>query len=285
MKAVRPLLFGVVLVCGVPQARGGVKLPAAAQEVIKQFEDEVADIEKGLEPDVKRLGDKTAAELKKVQDALSKEAKLDEAVAVRDLIRKLQTDNNIVVGDEVPAAAREVFKKHEDELATIHGKAAADFVKKRDRALAELQKMQDAFCKEAKLDEAVAVRHASRGIRDVTAKARPDPGYVSNGAEDIGAVFFYETTGVVTRQKLFGTDIYVVGSHLGMAAAHRGLLRNGEKGVVKVTIVPGLPAYTATTRNGVTSQPHGPHNVSFKVDRVYPFIGKAPVPVQEEAKP
>ncbi len=170
-------------------------------------------------------------------------------------------------------------------MAALQKKAAADFLTKRDRALAELKKMQDVFCKEAKLDEAVTVRDLIRGIRDGKSNAQADPGYVSNGEEDIGKVFFYEVTGVVTGQKLFGTDIYVVGSHLGMAAAHCGLLKDGQRGVVKVTILAGLPSFPATTRNGVSSGAWPAHNVSFKGERVYAFIGKVPVSAQPEAKP
>jgi hypothetical protein len=285
MKAIRPLLLGVVLLFAVPQARGQVELPAAAQEVIKQLEDETADIEKTIDPDIRRLRAKTIAELKKVQDAFCKEAKLDEAVAVRDLIRGLQAELNVVPTPDAPAAAREIFKQHDDELAAIYKKAEADFLKKRDRALAELKKMQDAFCKEAKLDEAVAVRDLIRTVRDGVSNALPDPGYVNNGQQDIGKVFYYETTGVVTGQSIYGTDIYTTGSHLGMAAVHCGLLKPGQKGVVKVTILAGQGNYPATTRNGVTSIAWGAYNVSFKVERVYAFIGKVPVTVQPEAKP
>jgi hypothetical protein len=285
MKAIRPLLLGAVLLYGVSQTRGQGDLPPAAQEVLKQFEEEAAEIEKRIEPDLKRLSEKTIAELKKVQDAFCREAKLDEAVAVRDLIRSLQAGINVIPGPGTPPAACEVFKQHDEEGAAVQKKAEADFVKKRDRALAELKKLQDAFCREAKLDEAVAVRDLIRTVRDGVSKALPDPGYVNNGQEDIGKVFYYETTGTVTGAAIYGTDIYTTGSHLGMAAVHCGLLKDGQKGVMKVTILPGQPEYKFTTRNGVTSHAWGAYGISFKVERVYGFIGKAPVTVHAELKP
>jgi hypothetical protein len=73
-------------------------------------------------------------------------------------------------------------------------------------------------------------------------------------------------------QSVWGSDVYTTGSHLGMAAVHCGLLKAGQKGVVKVTILPGQTSYDATTRHGVTSLAYGAWNVSFKVERVYGFV-------------
>ncbi len=47
-----------------------------------------------------------------------------------------------------------------------------------------------------------------------------------------------------------------------------------KTGIVKVTVLPGLNNYMATTRNGVTSQPWGNWGVSFKVERVFGPAGK-----------
>ncbi len=145
-----------------------------------------------------------------------------------------------------------------------------------DRILPELKKVQDAFCKEAKLDEAVAVRDLIRAMRDGVSSALADPGYVNNQAADIGKVFYYQVTGVSEGQQIYGTDIFTTGSHLGMAAVHSGVLKDKQKGFVKVTILPGQAAYTATTRHGVTSIAYGNWGVSFKVERAYVFVPKVP---------
>jgi hypothetical protein len=273
MKAIRLGLLSALILCQGPQARADVDLPAAAREVLKQYEDESADVDKKIEAEVKKVRDKTCVELKKLQDLFCKEAKLDEAVAIRDLIRCLQADRDSTLSGDLPAAAREVYKQHEVEVADAHKKVEADLVKGRDRTLAELKKIQDAFCKEAKLDEAVAVRDVIRMVRDGVTNALPDPGYVNNGTADIGKVFYYEVTGV-TSQSIYGTDVYTTGSHCGMAAVHRGILKDGQKGVVKVTILPGQKEYPATTRHGVASIYWGAYGVSFKVERVYGFVGK-----------
>jgi hypothetical protein len=283
MKAIRLGLIGAVLLCWLPAAPAQGQLPPAAQEVLTQFEKEAAELEKDVEAAVKRQVEKTAAELQKVQDMFCKEAKLDEAVAVRDLIRALRAGTDTAPGSDTPAAAREIYKQHEEELAEIPKKAQAEAKKRLDKAAAELQKVQDAYCKEAKLDEAVAVRDVIRLLRGGVTGALADPGYVNNAAADIGKVSYYEVTGVDAGQSIYGTDVYTTGSHLGMAAVHCGLLRPRQKGIVKVTILPGQAEYAATTRNGVTSIAYGKWDVSFKVERVYGFVGKLPASAPVDA--
>src|SRR5262249_36212811 len=92
----------------------------------------------------------------------------------------------------------------------------------------------------------------------------------------IGKVFYYEVTGVdqAMGQGIHGTDIYVNGSHLGMAAVHCGALKVRQRGIVRVTILPNQANYTASTRNGITSGAYsGNLGTSFKVERVHAFAG------------
>jgi len=277
MNVMRLGFLGAVLVCWVSQAPAGQDLPPAAEEVLKQSEQELVEAEKKIEEEGKKCRERMAGELKKIQDQFCKEAKLDEAVAVRDLIRSVQAGNRPVLGSEVPAAAREVCKQHEDELAEIVKKAEAEAAKRRDKITGELKKIQDQFCKEAKLDEAVAVRDLIRAIRENGGAALPDPGSVGGAAGDIGKVFYYDVTGINVGQGTWGTDVYTTGSHLGLTAVHSGVLQNGQRGIVKVTILPGREAYGSSTRNGITSQPYGPWGVSFKVERVIGFVVKRPI--------
>jgi hypothetical protein len=277
MKTIRLVVLGVVLLYGWAKAPAQVDLPPAAKEVLGQFEKDAAEIEKKVEAEIKKRGEKTAGELKLVQDQFCKEAKLDEAVAVRDLIRAVRAGTIVTLGGDLPPAAREIYQQHEEEVAAIRTKAEAEFKKGQDKVATELKLVQDQFCKEAKLDEAVAVRDLIRAVRDGATNALPDPGYVNNQAADIGKVFYYQVTGVKTGEAIYGTDVYTTGSHLGMAAVHCGLLKPRQKGVVKVTILPGQASYAATTRHGVTSTGYGSWGVSFKVERLYGWMGKLPV--------
>src|SRR5262245_19119509 len=197
MKAVRLGVLVGVLLWATP-ARAQVELPPAAKEVVRQLEDESVEIEQKAEADLAKWRDRTAAELKKVQDAFCKEARLDEALAVRNLIRAFQAGNYDVPSGDLPPAVREVYRTHEQGLDDILRKADGELGKRRDRVVAELKKVQDAFCKEAKLDEALAVRDLIRSVKEGVSRALPDPGYVNPGATDIGKVIHYQVTGVAT---------------------------------------------------------------------------------------
>src|SRR5262249_48370103 len=113
MKPIRLALLSAFLLFCLSEAPAQVDPPPAAQEVLKQFEEEAAEIDKQAEAELRKSRDKVAAELKKVQDAFCKEAKLDEAVAVRDLIRSLQAGTDGPLTADLPAAAREVYKQYE----------------------------------------------------------------------------------------------------------------------------------------------------------------------------
>jgi hypothetical protein len=71
--------------------------------------------------------------------------------------------------------------------------------------------------------------------------------------KNVGHSYFFQVTGE-THGPLWGTDVYTSDSNLGTAAVHAGLLRPGEAGVVKVTIVKPVHPFPGSTRNGVTSR-------------------------------
>ncbi len=277
MASVRLGVLGAILFCWLPADPAPGELPPAALEVVRQFEDEAIELDRAVERDLAAWREKTATALKDVQDAFCKDLKLDEAVAVRDVIRTLRADGEVVIAN-LPAAVQEAYRPFDREAEAIKSRIEEGYRKREERVTAELKKIQDVFCREAKLDEAVAVRDLIRGLRHGTANALPDPGYVNNGANDIGKVFTYAVIGA-TNGSIYGTDVYTTGSHLGMAAVHCGLLKAGQQGVVRVKILPGQGNYRSTTRNGITSIEYGNWGVSFKVERAFGFRAKpAPVP-------
>jgi hypothetical protein len=56
---------------------------------------------------------------------------------------------------------------------------------------------------------------------------------------------------------------------------------------VQLVLVPlerfGQDTYSASTRRGITSYAYGQWGVSFKVERVYGFVGKLPVAATPES--
>ena len=252
------------------------ELPAAAREVLTQFEAEAADLERKTEAEILKCRQRGVAELQKAQDELTRLGKLEEAAAVRTLIRLVERGAPVALPLGTPAVVRKAYRDFEEEVATLYEKAEAEFVMRRDLAAVELKKIQDAFCKEAKLDEAVAVRDRIRTLAEGKVNAQPDPGYIQAQVTDIGKTFYYEVTGIRGHAgyAIYGTDVYLIGSHLATAAVHCGLVNENQKGVVKVTIVPGQEIFPATTRNGVTSNVAGRADVAFRVERLYSFQAK-----------
>lgn len=271
MKAIRLAAFGVVLTAGLAMADEGGP-PAAGAEVLKQLAAEAAEIDRDTEVELARWRDRTATGLKDVQDRLCRQGLLDEALAVREVARRIQAGEKALPIDVAPPVVRRALRPFEDELAALHRKAEDRLAASEEKAADELKKVQDAFAKEAKLDEAVAVRDMITALRSGVgvgvADVLPDPVYVNNLPIDVGKVFYYEATGSVTGVP-YGTDVYTTGSPLGTAAVHCGVLKPDEKKVVKVTILPGQAQYATTTRNGVTSSSYGPWSVSFKVERAH----------------
>lgn len=67
---------------------------------------------------------------------------------------------------------------------------------------------------------------------------------------------------------VWGTDVYTDDSALAVAAVHAGLLKVGQSGTVKVTILPQENSYTGSARNGVTSLNYGYWHGSYRFDSV-----------------
>ncbi len=73
------------------------------------------------------------------------------------------------------------------------------------------------------------------------------------GYEDrIGQTFVFDLVGS-NLGSVYGTDVYTSDSYLGAAAVHAGVLAVGERGSVKVTMLPGQQSYMGSSRNGINS--------------------------------
>ena len=81
----------------------------------------------------------------------------------------------------------------------------------------------------------------------------PDPGKLTKWENSVGEVMLFDVVGQ-SEGRIFGTDTYTSDSDLAAAAVHAGVLRPGERGVVRVRIVPVLSSYRGSMRNGVESR-------------------------------
>ena len=90
------------------------------------------------------------------------------------------------------------------------------------------------------------------------------PPTVNQLQADVGDFYYLEVTGAI-RGAVWGADIYTADSSLAATAIHAGVLKVGETGLVKVTILPGQEQYEGTESNGVTSQAFGRFPKSFRI--------------------
>ena len=74
---------------------------------------------------------------------------------------------------------------------------------------------------------------------------------------------YYLPPGGSASGRLWGTDVYTDDSSIGTAAVHAGLISFQNGGTVTIEIRQGQSSFSATTRNGVTSNAYGSWPGSF----------------------
>ena len=133
-----------------------------------------------------------------------------------------------------------------------------------------LQELQDAYCRNAQLDEALSVRDMIRQLQTQASAASslpepvvtPLPGAVESPyAYDLrgqnGKTFYRRLTGSVDGYVWGGeNNIYTDDSILATAAVHAGVLKAGETAMVRFTILAGKDSYVGSEKNGVTTRPY-----------------------------
>jgi hypothetical protein len=80
------------------------------------------------------------------------------------------------------------------------------------------------------------------------------------------ASFTIEVVGSSSGQ-VWGTGTYTDDSSIGAAAVHAGVLKPGERGLVRVTLVPGQAKYAGSLQNGIESSEYAAWPGSFRVER------------------
>lgn len=182
--------------------------------------------------------------------------------------------NSIPVSPEsLPAPAQVLVAAFEGESDTIRQKAEQEIQAKRQTLIETLQALQDSYTREAKLDEAVAIRDTIRQLKISHLKPLPDPGILNEYANRIGETFYFDITGQVGHS-IWGSEVYTADSHLATAAVHAGILKVGQRGIVKVTIIKSPEPHRGSTANGATSSNWGSYTASYTVES--PFHNVAP---------
>jgi hypothetical protein len=133
-----------------------------------------------------------------------------------------------------------------------------------DQTLSRLRRLRTDAEQAAKLEDALALRDAVASVIAARLGALPDPGTVTEWRGQIGRSMVFQVTGRVNGS-IWGSDVYTDDSDLGTAAVHAGLLKPGQTGVVQVTLMPGLPRYPASQRNGVASSTYAAWSGSYRI--------------------
>jgi hypothetical protein len=167
--------------------------------------------------------------------------------------------------DPVPEDARKLIEDYDKEAKAIKEKADKEVKEKREKLVEKLKQLQDTYARAAKLDEAVAIREKIKAIKLGASEFKPDPGTVGGLRDKVGQTFVFEVTGR-TDGTVWGTGIYTDDSPLATAAVHAGVLKNGQKGLVKVTILKGEASYVGSTANDVTTNPYGEWQGSYRIE-------------------
>jgi hypothetical protein len=177
---------------------------------------------------------------------------------------------------DLPADAKEIIGSFDTDAAAIRKKIEEAIQERRLRLIDELQKAQDRYTREAKLDEAVAIRDTIRKLKTAHLPVRPYPGSLYEFRQFEGQTLYFEVTGRIGGS-VWGSDVYTGDSDLATAAVHAGAVAIGQTAVLEVQIQPSQPQYVSTTRNGVTSSGWGSYPFSYTVKRWVP-VEKRPTP-------
>jgi hypothetical protein len=107
---------------------------------------------------------------------------------------------------------------------------------------------------------------------DSLADALPDPGTLAGFAGQVGRTYVFRVTGAGGQQGqlqmggVWGTGVYTTDSALALAAVHAGILRAGQTGAVRVTLMGNVPAFMGSFQNGINSGNY-PGYAGYKVSK------------------
>lgn len=165
----------------------------------------------------------------------------------------------------LPSAAQEIMGTFRSQVLAIQRRANQQMETHKSQAIADLQEVQEKYTREGKLDEAIAVRDLIRSLKMPAIVPLPDPGTMSSYTNKVGRSYYFRVTGS-TAGSIYGSGIYTYDSPLATAAVHAGALKQGETGIVRVTMLGPQSSYASTNKNGVQSNAYGAYSGSYRLE-------------------
>lgn len=180
------------------------------------------------------------------------------------------TDEHHSAADEdLPVEARKALTSFQSVSREVHSRAEKEIALRRQEAIKDLDALQNRLDREQKTEQAIAIREKIRELRIAHIKARPNPGSLVRYGQTIGQTFHFQVTGKSTGS-VWGTDVYTADSSLAVAAVHAGVLKEGQRGVVRVTVVRSPDKFVGSEKNGVRTMDFGAYPISYRVRRPLP---------------
>jgi LCCL domain len=162
--------------------------------------------------------------------------------------------------DTIPA---EMLKTRDQDIiqtasSKIAGRIDASTLKAMSNQFGEVQvRLADVFVMSSKATSAEVD----------TSNVQFGPAHVYEYSNRIGQTFTFKVTGNVAAGSVWGTDVYTTDSALAAVVVHTGLLKNGETGVIKVSIIPSPNAFVGSVRNGVSSSAYNQYPAAYRVHK------------------
>lgn len=162
-----------------------------------------------------------------------------------------------------------IRQRAEAELAVVQQTATRELAPLVRGLLDQLRALQQHYAREGLLDEALAIRARVRQLRGDLLGVRPDPGTMTEFTPgDAGRAVLLEVVGR-TDGNVWGSGPYTADSRVAVAAVHAGLVRAGERGLVRAVVVDGADiTYTGSFQNEVQSLDYATFPVAYRLERV-----------------
>ncbi|MFI5378978.1 MAG: LCCL domain-containing protein [Tepidisphaerales bacterium] len=281
-------------------------LPDAAREVVERFERQSAEAREQFEKESQRQRARTIERLETLADTYAANGLVREAAAVRNVIKRIQAEGRTAelfgpAGGVLPDPgnlagfrdrAGQTFSfrvtgsvdgmvwgsdLYTDDSSVATAAVHAGLVKPGEQAVVKVRIVEGAQSYEATTRNGVTTNpylqwfgsfrfESGPAGGDARVTPLPPDGTIQKFRGQDNQVLLFEVTGS-TLGTIWGDEMYTDDSPLAVAAVHAGVLRDGEKGIVAVTIRPARDSYGGSARNGVTSRAYGGFLGSYRVSK------------------
>jgi beta-lactamase regulating signal transducer with metallopeptidase domain len=275
-------------------------LPPDAQQVLDRLDRDQVQARLEAEAKISQSTQQAIQTLKALQDRYAASGQLDEAVAIRDRIRELERSSPAARQAQSPPANLTEYRDrvgqsflfeivgandgvvwgtdvYTDDSVLAAAAVHAGVVQPGERRLVRVtilpgRESYEGSTRNGVTSSSYATWQGSYRIEPAGPRrsadnqgALPEPGDLVSYRDHAGMTFDFRVTGS-TSSTIWGKGIYTDDSPLATVAVHAGLLKDGETGIVRVTILPGQYHYDGSTEHGVTSLSYGPFAGSYKVE-------------------